>query len=113
MRWRRKVAVKVQHRDIEPVMLQDLRQCDVLSAVLAWLEPTFDFRPLLREVNAEHRKELDFRAEAANLNQARSYRDRVEIALADFMALRLVAQIAVASVARRPFTSRAAGAVQP
>ena len=58
-------------------------------------------------------KELDFRAEAANLNQARSYRDRVEIALADFMALRLVAQIAVASVARRPFTSRAAGAGQP
>ena len=67
-----KVAVKVQHRDIAPVLTQDLRQCDVLSIVLAWLEPTFDFRPILREVNGEHAKELDFTLEAANLTDVRT-----------------------------------------
>ena len=63
----KKVAVKVQHSDIGPTMLQDLRQCDVLSAVLAWLEPNFDFRPVLREINQEHKKELDFAMEVTHV----------------------------------------------
>ena len=67
-----KVAVKVQHADIAPLMRQDLAQCDVLSTVLAWVEPSFDFRPVLREINAEHAKELDFRQEAASLTQVRA-----------------------------------------
>ena len=67
-----KVAVKVQHRDIAPVLLQDLAQCDVLSFALAWLEPSFDFRPVLGEINAEHKRELDFTLEARNLVDVRA-----------------------------------------
>ena len=36
----------------------------MLAWVLAKLEPTFDFRPILTEINREHAKELDFRMEA-------------------------------------------------
>ena len=67
-----KAAVKVQHKHIASVLLQDLRQSDVLSVVLAWLEPSFDFRPILREINAEHAKELDFTLEASNLTDVRA-----------------------------------------
>lgn len=39
-----KVAVKVQHRDICTVMLQDLAQSEVLAFFLALAEPNFDFQ---------------------------------------------------------------------
>ncbi|CAK0910249.1 unnamed protein product, partial [Prorocentrum cordatum] len=67
-----KVAIKVQHQDIAPILRQDLRQSFVLAIVLRWLEPTMDFMPLLNELNAEHLKELDFRQEAQNLVDVRS-----------------------------------------
>lgn len=67
----RKVAVKVQHRDIAPVMLQDLAQSEVLAYFLALLEPTFDFAPIIKEINVEHKKELDFGQERANLVDVR------------------------------------------
>jgi hypothetical protein len=46
-----KVAVKVQHADVARTFTQDLAQCDTLSRVLAWLEPSFDMRSVLSEIN--------------------------------------------------------------
>jgi predicted unusual protein kinase regulating ubiquinone biosynthesis (AarF/ABC1/UbiB family) len=38
---------------------------------LALLEPTFDFAPIIKEINVEHKKELDFGQERANLVDVR------------------------------------------
>ena len=40
LRGGRKLALKVQHADIAPVMMQDLDQCDVLARRAVPLQPT-------------------------------------------------------------------------
>lgn len=62
----RDVAVKVQYPNIERVVETDLRNLAILVKVLARLEKNFDFRILMREVEANAPKELDFINEGRN-----------------------------------------------
>ena len=62
----REVAVKIQYPDIEHVVRVDLRSFAILVRVLACLEPDFDFRVLIEEVEKYVPLELDFAHEADN-----------------------------------------------
>ena len=65
----RLVALKVQHRGVDRVMMQDMWQMDILIRIVAYFEPENDFRPVVKEWTAEAVKELDFRTEAVNLKR--------------------------------------------
>ncbi|KAH7365518.1 hypothetical protein KP509_18G032400 [Ceratopteris richardii] len=60
------VVVKVQHKGIKNVILQDLRNAKLIVDWIAWAEPQFNFGPVINEWCAEVPKELDFNLEAAN-----------------------------------------------
>ncbi len=60
------VAVKIQYPDIARIVRIDLRNFSVLVRVLARLEPNFDFRVLIDEVEKYVPLELDFVHEADN-----------------------------------------------
>ena len=62
----REVAVKMQYPDIEKIVRIDLTNFSVLVRVLARLEPGFDFRVLIEEVQKYVPLELDFVHEADN-----------------------------------------------
>src|SRR5439155_18884368 len=62
----REVAVKIQYPDIERIVRIDLRNFAILVRVLARLEPDFDFRVLIDEVEKYVPLELDFVHEADN-----------------------------------------------
>jgi predicted unusual protein kinase regulating ubiquinone biosynthesis (AarF/ABC1/UbiB family) len=62
----RDVAVKVQYPEIADLVATDIRNFAFLVAVLARLEPNFDFRVLVDEVTKLVPLELDFLNEAAN-----------------------------------------------
>jgi ubiquinone biosynthesis protein len=62
----REVAVKIQYPDIANVVRIDLRNFSLLVRVLARLEPDFDFRVLIDEVEKYVPLELDFVHEADN-----------------------------------------------
>lgn len=62
----RDVAVKIQYPGIERVVETDLRNLGILVRVLARLEKNFDFRLLMREMEANAPKELDFVNEGRN-----------------------------------------------
>ncbi len=62
----RDVAVKIQYPDIEHIVRIDLRNFSFLVRVLARLEPNFDFRVLIDEVEKYVPLELDFVHEADN-----------------------------------------------
>src|SRR5436190_1767564 len=62
----RDVAVKVQYPEIAGLVSTDIRNFAVLVAILARLEPNFDFRVLVDEVTKLVPLELDFLNEAAN-----------------------------------------------
>jgi aarF domain-containing kinase len=65
------VVLKVQHRGVASLMMQDM---DNLKLILNWIakfEPDADFGPVIREYNSEVRKELDFRTEATNMEEIR------------------------------------------
>lgn len=61
----RDVVCKVQHAGVAPIMLSDLTALKAIVRFVAWVEPEFDFRPVISEWAAEAVKELDFRREAA------------------------------------------------
>lgn len=63
------VALKVQHRGVDSVMMQDMWQMDILIRIIAYFEPENDFRPVVKEWTVEAVKELDFRTEAVNLKR--------------------------------------------
>jgi len=67
----REVAIKIQYPDIERIIAADLRNFSVLVRVLARLEPDFDFRVLIEEVEKYVPLELDFEHEAANAERMR------------------------------------------
>jgi predicted unusual protein kinase regulating ubiquinone biosynthesis (AarF/ABC1/UbiB family) len=71
----REVAVKVQYPDIERLVDIDLRNFRFLIRVLARLEPSFDFRIIIDELQNYVPRELDFEIAAA-------YADRMRAALA-------------------------------
>lgn len=60
------VVVKVQHKGIKNVILQDLKNAKLIVDWIAWAEPQFNFGPVINEWCAEVPKELDFNAEAEN-----------------------------------------------
>lgn len=61
----REVVCKVQHAGVAPIMLSDLTALKAIVRFVAWVEPEFDFTPVISEWAAEAVKELDFRREAA------------------------------------------------
>lgn len=60
------VVVKVQHKGIKSVILQDLKNAKTLVEWIAWAEPRYNFWPVINEWCAEVPKELDFNLEADN-----------------------------------------------
>jgi predicted unusual protein kinase regulating ubiquinone biosynthesis (AarF/ABC1/UbiB family) len=68
----REVAVKMQYPDIGEVVRIDLRNFAVLVRALARLEPNFDFRVLIDEVQKYVPLELDFVHEARNAARMRT-----------------------------------------
>eukprot|EP00250_Pteridium_aquilinum_P020341 c24788_g2_i1 orf=561-3449(-) len=60
------VVVKVQHKGIKNVIIQDLKNAKVIVDWIAWAEPQFNFGPVINEWCAEVPKELDFDLEAEN-----------------------------------------------
>jgi predicted unusual protein kinase regulating ubiquinone biosynthesis (AarF/ABC1/UbiB family) len=67
----REVAIKVQYAEIARLVAIDLRNFAFLVRVLARLEPGFDFRIIIDEVEKCVPLELDFENEAANANRMR------------------------------------------
>jgi aarF domain-containing kinase len=65
------VVLKVQHRGIGSLMLQDMNNLKVILNMIAWSDPDLDFGPVIREWNQETKKELDFRIECDNMNDVR------------------------------------------
>jgi aarF domain-containing kinase len=65
------VVLKVQHRGIGSLMLQDMNNLRVILNMIAWSDPDLDFGPVIREWNQETKKELDFRIECDNMNDVR------------------------------------------
>lgn len=54
------VAVKVQYPGIDRVLETDLRNISILVRILARIEPNFDFRVIMNELNRQIPLELDF-----------------------------------------------------
>jgi predicted unusual protein kinase regulating ubiquinone biosynthesis (AarF/ABC1/UbiB family) len=67
----RDVAIKVQYPEVAHLVAIDLRNFRLLVRILARLEPDFDFRILIAEVEKYVPRELDFRQEAANADRMR------------------------------------------
>lgn len=65
------VVIKVQHRGVASLMLQDMENLKVILNLLAKTDPDLDFGPVIREYSTEVKKELDFRTEAVNMNDVR------------------------------------------
>jgi predicted unusual protein kinase regulating ubiquinone biosynthesis (AarF/ABC1/UbiB family) len=68
----REVAVKIQYPEIADLVAMDLRNLRILIAVLARLEPGFDFRAVIEEVERHVPLELDFVHEAGNAARMRA-----------------------------------------
>jgi predicted unusual protein kinase regulating ubiquinone biosynthesis (AarF/ABC1/UbiB family) len=68
----REVAIKVQYPEIAHLVAIDLRNFAFLVRVLARLEPDFDFRIVIDEVEKYVPRELDFANEAANADRMRA-----------------------------------------
>jgi predicted unusual protein kinase regulating ubiquinone biosynthesis (AarF/ABC1/UbiB family) len=69
----REVAVKIQYPEIARLVAIDLRNFALLVRVLARLEPDFDFRVLIDEVERYVPLELDFVHEAQNAARMRAH----------------------------------------
>jgi len=67
----REVAIKVQYPEVARLVGIDLRNFRVLVRILARLEPRFDFRIIIDEVEKYVPRELDFENEAANADRMR------------------------------------------
>lgn len=67
----REVAIKVQYPEIARLVAIDLENFAFLVKVLARLEPDFDFRIIIDEVQKYVPRELDFEHEAANADRMR------------------------------------------
>jgi predicted unusual protein kinase regulating ubiquinone biosynthesis (AarF/ABC1/UbiB family) len=68
----REVAVKLQYPDIAEIVAIDLRNIRVLVGIFARLEPDFDFRAVVQEVEKYVPLELDFLHEAENAERMRA-----------------------------------------
>ena len=93
----RKVVIKVQHKLVRDQLLQDLKCLETIGDVVRYLDPDFDFSPVIREWAREVPKELDFRREAANMqrvaaNLAPHYGRGIDVKLADLVGKELVSE---------------------
>ncbi|KXS09410.1 beta-lactamase/transpeptidase-like protein [Gonapodya prolifera JEL478] len=61
------IVVKVQHRNIERIVMQDLENMREVVRIVAEFEKDFDFRVIYDEWASELPKELDFVNEASNM----------------------------------------------
>ncbi|XP_074587088.1 uncharacterized protein LOC141842978 isoform X2 [Curcuma longa] len=89
------VVVKVQHRGIKEVILEDLKNAKWISDWIAWAEPQYDFNPMIDEWCKEAPKELDFNHEAENTrrvsknlrvksdNDPLKFADKVDVVIPD------------------------------
>ncbi len=78
----RDVAVKVQYSGIDRVIETDLRNIALLVRVLARIEPNFDFRIIMAELNKNVPGELDFVREGKSSERVArdlSHRDDIHI----------------------------------
>jgi predicted unusual protein kinase regulating ubiquinone biosynthesis (AarF/ABC1/UbiB family) len=62
----REVAVKVQYPGVDRIALADLKNMSLLTDILARIEPTWDFRVIVRELEKMLPLELDFINEGHN-----------------------------------------------
>ncbi|CAM9148615.1 unnamed protein product, partial [Heterosigma akashiwo] len=70
------VVVKVQHPEVQFLMLEDIRNIRLIVTVVAFFEPEFDFRVIMDEWTRGVRRELDFRVEAENLQRVHAAMQR-------------------------------------
>lgn len=74
------VAVKVQYPGIDRIIETDLRNISILVRILARIEKNFDFRILMRELNTNIPRELDFVLEGKSSERvARDLAHRADI----------------------------------
>jgi predicted unusual protein kinase regulating ubiquinone biosynthesis (AarF/ABC1/UbiB family) len=62
----REVAVKLQYPGAGPALISDLNQVARFARLFAVLSPGLDIKPLVRELKARVREELDYELEAAS-----------------------------------------------
>ncbi|GAV59037.1 Beta-lactamase domain-containing protein/ABC1 domain-containing protein/WaaY domain-containing protein [Cephalotus follicularis] len=62
----REVVVKVQHESIKKILLEDLKNAKSIVDWIAWVDPRYDYNPMIDEWYKEFPKELDFNHEAEN-----------------------------------------------
>lgn len=75
------VAVKVQYPDIDQIVRIDLRALRRIFSIIAWFAPYHGLDSVYREIRAMVLQELDFRAEADNVERiASSFADRRDVA---------------------------------
>jgi aarF domain-containing kinase len=65
-------VVKVRHKNVKEQLIQDLKCLETIGNTVKWLDPDFDFSPVVREWSKEVPKELDFRKEAAYMERVSS-----------------------------------------
>eukprot|EP00521_Asterionellopsis_glacialis_P006022 CAMPEP_0195281418 /NCGR_PEP_ID=MMETSP0707-20130614/737_1 /TAXON_ID=33640 /ORGANISM="Asterionellopsis glacialis, Strain CCMP134" /LENGTH=978 /DNA_ID=CAMNT_0040340301 /DNA_START=58 /DNA_END=2994 /DNA_ORIENTATION=+ len=68
----RDVVLKVQHRGVASLMVQDMANLKSILTMVAKFEPDSDFTPIIQEYTSEVTKELDFRTEAQNMEEVRT-----------------------------------------
>jgi predicted unusual protein kinase regulating ubiquinone biosynthesis (AarF/ABC1/UbiB family) len=61
------VAIKVQHRGMHDILMNDIINLEKLLSWISMVEPSADFKKALEEWGNEVLKELDFKNEASNL----------------------------------------------
>jgi predicted unusual protein kinase regulating ubiquinone biosynthesis (AarF/ABC1/UbiB family) len=84
----REVAVKVQYPGAGEALLSDLRQLARLARTIGPLVPGLDIKPLIAEVQARARDELDYTLEAeAQRAFAEAFRDDPDIVVPDVVAV--------------------------
>lgn len=66
------VVVKVRHLNVKEQLIQDLKCLETIGETVKWLDPDFDFSPVVREWSKEVPKELDFTREAAYMSRVSS-----------------------------------------
>ncbi|WP_436700099.1 ABC1 kinase family protein [Nocardioides sp. BYT-33-1] len=84
----RRVAVKVQYPDAGAALMADLRTLARAARAIGPLIPGVDMKPLVEEVQARAREELDYALEAeAQREFARAFRDDPHIVVPDVVAV--------------------------
>ncbi|KAL8431586.1 hypothetical protein Efla_000632 [Eimeria flavescens] len=75
------VVVKVQHADVETLLMHDMVNLKQLSWAFGMLEPGMNFGPILEEWQKAAAKELDFRFEFAHQQRAYDAAQRSKISV--------------------------------